>query len=48
METAKFLCEFFFDNGWHYLGLVLLVSVMKPNIGDRVYNLFKRDEKEED
>ena len=28
METVKYLCEFFFCNFWHYLELLILVSVM--------------------
>ena len=25
MQTVKFLCEFFFTNFWHWLGLLLLL-----------------------
>lgn len=28
METAKFLCEFFFTNPWHFLGLILVIGAM--------------------
>lgn len=28
METTKFLVEFFFDDFWHWLGLVCLVAAM--------------------
>ena len=48
METAKFLCEFFFDNFWHYLALLVLVCAMKPAFGNRVYNLFKSDKEEDE
>lgn len=27
MEIIKYLCEFFFCDIWHYLGLLLLVGV---------------------
>jgi len=26
METVKYLCEFFFTNFWHWLGLVILIG----------------------
>lgn len=32
METIKYLCEFFFTNFWHWLGLVILVSCLIPSI----------------
>lgn len=25
METVKYLCEFFFTDFWHWMGLVILV-----------------------
>ena len=28
MEVVKYLCEFFFCDIWHYLGLLLLVAVL--------------------
>ena len=28
MEAVKYLCEFFFCDFWHYLGLLLLVAVL--------------------
>lgn len=31
METAKYLCEFFFTNFWHYLGLLVIVAIMFDN-----------------
>ena len=29
MEIAKYLCEFFFDNFWHWFGLLLICSAIK-------------------
>jgi D-alanyl-lipoteichoic acid acyltransferase DltB (MBOAT superfamily) len=26
MEITKYLCEFFFSNFWHWLGLLLIVG----------------------
>lgn len=28
METVKFVCEFFFCNFWHWLGLLIYLAVM--------------------
>lgn len=28
METVQYLCEFFFGNFWHYIGLVILVGIV--------------------
>ena len=28
MEITKYLCEFFFTDFWHWLGLVLLCAVI--------------------
>lgn len=28
METVKFVCEFFFTDFWHWLGLVVLIGVI--------------------
>lgn len=30
METVKYLCEFFFCNGWHFLGLILVCFAISP------------------
>lgn len=29
MEIAKYLCEFFFCNFWHWLGLVIALCVFR-------------------
>ena len=28
METVKFICEFFFGNFWHWLGLLVMLCVV--------------------
>lgn len=28
MEVTKYLCEFFFTNFWHWLGLVVILCVV--------------------
>lgn len=28
MEIVKYLCEFFFTNFWHWLGLVVILAVV--------------------
>ena len=28
MEITKYLCEFFFTNFWHWLGLVVILAVV--------------------
>ena len=48
METAKFFCDFFFNNIWNFIMLLLLVLAAKPRFGDVVYNIgCKDDDKEE-
>ena len=35
METVRFICEFFFGNLWHWLGLVIIVMIIcgRPIVG---------------
>lgn len=28
MEEIKYLCEFFFDDFWHWLGLVVILAIV--------------------
>ena len=28
MEIVKYLCEFFFTNFWHWLGLLFIIAVI--------------------
>lgn len=28
MEVTKYLCEFFFTNFWHWLGLVIILAIV--------------------
>lgn len=32
METARYLCEFFFGNVWHFLQLLLVCYLISANI----------------
>jgi len=34
-ETVVYLCEFFFTNFWHFLALLVLLSVVR---GVRIYS----------
>jgi len=46
MEIAKYLCEFFFTNFWHWLGLVIIIAIFIDgvilNLYRMIINLFKR------
>ena len=50
METAKYICEFFFGNFWHWLGglfyLCIICGVAIPGIIWRLGD--KDDDKDED
>ena len=53
MEITKYLCEFFFTNFWHWLGLVVIVSItfrfgLISFITDNSKKIVNRDEKDED
>ena len=53
MEITKYLCEFFFTDFWHWLGLTVTLSVMfrlglVSFITDNSRKIVKRDEEEED
>lgn len=53
MEITKYLCEFFFTNFWHWLGLVVILAVvfrfgLVSFITDNSRKIVKRDEEEED
>ena len=41
-ETVKFICEFFFDDIYHYFGLLLLLMV---STSDRIVKII-RDKKD--
>ena len=50
MEIIKYLCEFFFTNFWHWLGLFLIVSVvfrfgLISFISNKSNEIVKRDKK---
>lgn len=48
MEIVKYLCEFFFGNFWHWLGLVIALFALKPIIGiDKSVNFKKKENKED-
>ena len=29
MEVTKYLCEFFFENFWHWLGLTIMLGIFR-------------------
>lgn len=50
MEITKYLCEFFFTNFWHWLWLVVILSVvfrfgLVSFITDNSRKIVKQDEK---
>lgn len=43
MQTVKFLCEFFFTNFWHWLGLlVIIMAIFKLPISVKLNNQEKK------
>ena len=32
MEIVKYLCEFFFDNFWHWLELIILMGIISQKV----------------
>ena len=49
MQTVKFLCEFFFANFWHWLGLLIIVMAIfkipvKINVAGRNENKKERED----
>lgn len=45
MEITKYLCEFFFDDIWHYLGLVVLVGTIFHKEVIKIVRNYKKEEK---
>lgn len=53
MEIVKYLCEFFFTNFWHWLGLVVVLGItfrfgLVSFFTDNSKKIVNRDEKDED
>lgn len=51
MEVTKYLCEFFFTDFWHWLGLVVVLGIvfrfgLVSFITDNSKNIVKKDEKD--
>lgn len=42
METVKYVCEFFFGNFWHWLGLFILISTI---FSGGFINIFTKNKK---
>jgi len=49
MEIAKYLCEFFFTNFWHWLGLTITLGAFRFGtvIIDKSRQILKKNNKEE-
>jgi hypothetical protein len=49
METVKFVCEFFFTNFWHWLGLTITLGVFRFGtvIIDKSDQIISKNNKEE-
>lgn len=49
MEIVKYLCEFFFTDFWHWLGLVIFVTFLIPRtIVDIIKKTVQDKDKEKD
>jgi hypothetical protein len=51
MEVIKYLCEFFFCNFWHYMGLLIMIYVVSGislvSIGNRFTEINHKNNKED-
>lgn len=49
METVKFVCEFFFTDFWHWLGLIITLGISKFGtvIIDKSRQIINKNDKEE-
>ena len=50
MEIAKYLCEFFFTDFWHWLGLTIMLAVVRFGtvIIDKSHQIISKNSMEED
>lgn len=50
MEITKYLCEFFFTNFWHWLGLTIMLGVIRFGtvVIDRVIRLSAKTTRRDD
>ena len=48
MEVVKYLCEFFFTNFWHWLGLVLLIGFVPAFRFIKVIDNSKNEKRDSD
>lgn len=48
METVKFICEFFFTDFWHWLGLTIIFMVFRFGtvIIDKSHQVISKNHKE--
>lgn len=49
METVKFVCEFFFTDFWHWLGLTITLGIFifGTVIIDKSHQIISKNNKEE-
>ena len=49
METVKFVCEFFFTNFWHWLGLTITLGIFRFGtvIIDKSHQIISKNNKED-
>lgn len=49
METVKFVCEFFFDDYWHWLGLTITLGIFRFGtvIIDKSHQIISKNNKED-
>jgi hypothetical protein len=53
MEITRYLCEFFFTNFWHWIGLVVILAVvfrfgLVSFIADNSRKIVKQDKKDKE
>ena len=48
MEIVKYLCEFFFNDFWHWIGLVILAAVIVPRGIFEFNKIIKNKEKNQE
>jgi hypothetical protein len=48
METAKYLCEFFFNDFWHFVMLLLVCYTLSPKINNSNESVNIANEKTEE
>ena len=46
MEVTRYLCEFFFTDFWHWLGLAVIITLITPSF--KITRTIKKFDKNDD